>query len=243
MCGGSGLGVWPESRESLPKQFIPLIGDRSTFQSIVEVVGDRAMFERAVVITNFDYRFRVAEQLKEIGVEATILLEPERRDSAAAVGAAAASAAARDDAIVAVLAATCSRRQKGIRPALRSGRQRREGRRNRHLPRHAESSRDRLRLYPTGRAAGRRSEGPPGRAFRRETERGAGERPSSKRLSAELGQFRIQRGRDAGRATSVRAGDRGGRPSDAVALAKTDLGFVVLDQATRSPRRRRPRRP
>ncbi|MGO9615411.1 MAG: mannose-1-phosphate guanylyltransferase, partial [Bryobacteraceae bacterium] len=106
MCGGSGMRVWPESRESLCEQFIPLIGDASTFQSIVDVVSDRAIFEPAVVITNFDYRFRVAEQLKEIVVEATILLEPERRDSAAAVGAAAAWAAIRDPkAIVAVLAA------------------------------------------------------------------------------------------------------------------------------------------
>ena len=106
MCGGLGTRVWPESRESLPKQFIPLIGDRSTFQSIVSVVGDRAIFDPPAVITNFDYRFRVAEQLKEIGAEATILLEPERRDSAAAVGAAAAWAAARDPkTLVAVLAA------------------------------------------------------------------------------------------------------------------------------------------
>ena len=106
MCGGSGTRVWPESRESLPKQFIPLIGDRSTFQAIVSLVGDRTIFEPPAVITNFDYRFRVAEQLKEIGAEATILLEPERRDSAAAVGAAAAWAAARDPkTVVAVLAA------------------------------------------------------------------------------------------------------------------------------------------
>jgi mannose-1-phosphate guanylyltransferase / mannose-6-phosphate isomerase len=106
MCGGSGSRIWPESRESLPKQFIPLIGERSTFQSIVGVVGDPAVFDPAVVITNFEYRFRVAEQLREIGAEATILLEPERRDSAAAVGAAAVWAAARDPkTVVAVLAA------------------------------------------------------------------------------------------------------------------------------------------
>jgi mannose-1-phosphate guanylyltransferase / mannose-6-phosphate isomerase len=106
MCGGSGSRMWPESRESLPKQFIPLIGERSTFQSIVSVVGDPAVFDPAVVITNFDYRFRVAEQFREIGAEATILLEPERRDSAAAVGAAAAWAAAVDPkTVVAVLAA------------------------------------------------------------------------------------------------------------------------------------------
>jgi mannose-1-phosphate guanylyltransferase / mannose-6-phosphate isomerase len=106
MCGGSGTRVWPESRESLPKQFIPLIGDRSTFQSIITLVGDRTVFDTPVVITNYDYRFRVAEQLKEVGAEATILLEPERRDSAAAVAAAAAWAAARDPkTVVAVLAA------------------------------------------------------------------------------------------------------------------------------------------
>ena len=56
-----------QSRESLPKQFIPLIGDPSTFQSTISLVGDRTIFEPAVVITKFDYRFRVAEQLKKIG--------------------------------------------------------------------------------------------------------------------------------------------------------------------------------
>jgi mannose-1-phosphate guanylyltransferase/mannose-6-phosphate isomerase len=106
MCGGSGSRMWPESRESLPKQFLPLIGERSTFQSIVGVVADPAVFDPLVVITNFDYRFRVAEQLREVGAEATIVLEPERRDSAAAVGAAAAWAALRDPkTVVAVLAA------------------------------------------------------------------------------------------------------------------------------------------
>ena len=107
MCGGSGTRMWPESRESLPKQFIPLIGaafdlsDRSSAWSAI-----RPIFDPAVVITNFEYRFRVAEQLREIGAEATILLEPDRRDSAAAVGAAAAWAAARDPkTVVAVLAA------------------------------------------------------------------------------------------------------------------------------------------
>ena len=94
------------ARESLPKQFIPLIGQRSTFQSIVSVVSDPAVFDSAVVITNIEYRFRVAEQLREIGAEAAILLEPDRRDSAAAVGAAVAWAAASDPkTVVAMLAA------------------------------------------------------------------------------------------------------------------------------------------
>src|SRR5581483_5393714 len=106
MCGGSGTRVWPESRESLPKQFIPLISDISTFQSIVKVLSDRAIFEQPIVITNVDYRFRVAEQLEEIGAAANIVLEPMRRDSGPAVAIAAAMAArVAPDAVVAVLAA------------------------------------------------------------------------------------------------------------------------------------------
>ena len=34
MCGGSGTRIWPESRESLPKQFIPL--DRRTFDVSID---------------------------------------------------------------------------------------------------------------------------------------------------------------------------------------------------------------
>jgi mannose-1-phosphate guanylyltransferase/mannose-6-phosphate isomerase len=106
MCGGSGTRVWPESRESLPKQFIPLIGETSTFQSVVKLLSDRAIFEEPIVITNLDYRFRVAEQLEEIGAKATIVLEPVRRDSGPAVATAAVLAArSSPDAVLAVLAA------------------------------------------------------------------------------------------------------------------------------------------
>jgi mannose-1-phosphate guanylyltransferase / mannose-6-phosphate isomerase len=106
MCGGSGTRVWPESRESLPKQFISLVGERSTFQTIIGVIGDPEIFLEPIVITNNEYRFRVAEQLDEIGAKATIVLEPMARDSGPAVAVAAALAARIDpQAIVAVLAA------------------------------------------------------------------------------------------------------------------------------------------
>ena len=106
MCGGSGTRVWPESRESRPKQFISLVGDRSTFQMIVDLLGDREIFAEPVVVTNVDYRFLVAEQLEEIGAKARIVLEPTRRDSGPAVAVAAALAAKSEPAaIVAVLAA------------------------------------------------------------------------------------------------------------------------------------------
>ena len=106
MCGGAGTRVWPESRETLPKQFIPLIGDQSTFQRIVSLVAKGSVFGPPTVLTNRDYRFLVAEQLAELGVTGTIVLEPERRDSGPAVAAAAALAAQRDPCtVVAMFAA------------------------------------------------------------------------------------------------------------------------------------------
>ena len=89
MCGGSGTRMWPESRESLPKQFLPLLGPRSTFQTTVAMLASSDAFERAIILTNHDYRFLVAEQLAAIGVQAEIVIEPVRRDSAAAVAVAA----------------------------------------------------------------------------------------------------------------------------------------------------------
>lgn len=50
----------------------------------------RFRFEAPVIATAADHRFLVAEQLREINVQAEIVLEPMRRDSAAAILAAAA---------------------------------------------------------------------------------------------------------------------------------------------------------
>jgi mannose-1-phosphate guanylyltransferase/mannose-6-phosphate isomerase len=105
MCGGCGTRVWPESRESLPKQFIPLLGTLSTFQMTLENLAD-PLFENPIVISNEDYRFLVSEQLKEIGREARIVLEPVRRDSGAAVAVGTELAAEiHPETIVAILAA------------------------------------------------------------------------------------------------------------------------------------------
>ncbi|MGD0762382.1 MAG: mannose-1-phosphate guanylyltransferase/mannose-6-phosphate isomerase [Roseiarcus sp.] len=105
MCGGAGTRVWPESRETMPKQFIPLIGESSTFQETVRRVSD-AIFDTPIVVTNRDYRFLVREQLDEIGAQATIVIEPSRRDSGPAVAVAAELAANRDPATVAAVFAT-----------------------------------------------------------------------------------------------------------------------------------------
>jgi mannose-1-phosphate guanylyltransferase / mannose-6-phosphate isomerase len=106
MCGGAGTRLWPVSRESMPKQFVPLVGKDSTFQQVLGRIADPELFGRPIVITNTDFRFVVAEQLRESEVEADIVLEPMRRDSGPAVAVSAVLAAERGrDALVLVLAA------------------------------------------------------------------------------------------------------------------------------------------
>jgi mannose-1-phosphate guanylyltransferase/mannose-6-phosphate isomerase len=106
MCGGAGTRLWPISRESMPKQFVPLVGEGTTFQQVMARVSDPSLFARPVVVTNTDFRFVVAEQLRDCGINADIVLEPMRRDSAAAVAASAALALQREaEALVLVLAA------------------------------------------------------------------------------------------------------------------------------------------
>jgi len=105
LCGGKGSRLWPLSRQSMPKQFIPLWSDKTCFQETVTRVRDSA-FADPVIVTSHDYRFIVGQQLSELGVSATILLEPEGRNSGPAIAAAAAWLLERDpDSVMAVLAA------------------------------------------------------------------------------------------------------------------------------------------
>ena len=91
MCGGAGTRLWPASRPSRPKQFIPLSGNRSLFQEAALRVAPLAEDGgRLIVVGGVAHRSAILEQLEELGISAQVLLEPEARDSAAAMAAAAA---------------------------------------------------------------------------------------------------------------------------------------------------------
>ncbi len=68
MCGGAGTRVWPASRETMPKQFIPLLGKLSTFQDTLLRL-DPEIFDAPAIVTNYDYRFLVQEQMAHADFE------------------------------------------------------------------------------------------------------------------------------------------------------------------------------
>lgn len=123
MCGGSGTRLWPVSRETLPKQFARLTGERSTFQETLLRVADPALFGRPLVIANRVHRDTITGQAREIGVDIDMVLEPFARDSAPAIIAGTlAIANATPGSLVLVLAADhLVRDPEGFRDTVRRG--------------------------------------------------------------------------------------------------------------------------
>ncbi len=90
LSGGFGTRIWPLSRQQHPKQFISLLGKNSLFQEALTRLNGLKNIGNPLVICNSDHRFLAAEQLKQIGMEkSVILLEPVGRNTAPAITAAA----------------------------------------------------------------------------------------------------------------------------------------------------------
>lgn len=86
LCGGSGTRLWPLSRTAYPKQLLPLVNDKSLLQQTLLRLRDLPEVNQPIIICNQDYRFIVAEQLRDIGFShAKIILEPEGKNTAPAV--------------------------------------------------------------------------------------------------------------------------------------------------------------
>ena len=69
LSGGSGTRLWPLSRKMHPKQLLPLLHDTSLLQDTVNRFKTASDVSHAMVICNEDYRFMVAEQMRESAVD------------------------------------------------------------------------------------------------------------------------------------------------------------------------------
>jgi mannose-1-phosphate guanylyltransferase/mannose-6-phosphate isomerase len=89
MSGGAGTRLWPISRRDFPKQFIPLLDEKSPLQhTVLRVCGDG--YASPSVICSAAHRFLVAEQVAQTGVHPkSIILEPVGRNTCPAAAVAA----------------------------------------------------------------------------------------------------------------------------------------------------------
>ncbi len=89
LCGGSGTRLWPSSRKSYPKQFTPLLGDKSLYQETLVRLSS-SEFAAPMIMTGEDFRFMAVEQAEALGcMDAHVVVEPVGRDTAPAILAAA----------------------------------------------------------------------------------------------------------------------------------------------------------
>jgi mannose-1-phosphate guanylyltransferase/mannose-6-phosphate isomerase len=98
LAGGSGTRLWPMSREHYPKQLIDVVGSDSLLQATVRRMqgfsATRDIVPIPIIVCGNEHRFITAEQLRESGFEARLVIEPVRRDTAPALTLAAALAMA-----------------------------------------------------------------------------------------------------------------------------------------------------
>lgn len=85
MAGGNGTRLWPLSRSQYPKQFLAL-GEQgeSLLQATINRLKDLDCLA-PILICNEEHRFLAAEQLREINISGSIILEPEGKNTAPAI--------------------------------------------------------------------------------------------------------------------------------------------------------------
>ncbi|MEZ0395632.1 MAG: mannose-1-phosphate guanylyltransferase [Anaerolineales bacterium] len=95
MAGGSGTRLWPVSRQKHPKHLLPLLGERTLFQTTIERVSDLARPDHILVVTAGDQAGELRAQAPQIPPE-NFLIEPQPRGTASVIGLAAAILQQRD---------------------------------------------------------------------------------------------------------------------------------------------------
>jgi mannose-1-phosphate guanylyltransferase / mannose-6-phosphate isomerase len=83
LCGGVGTRLWPLSRKSFPKQFVPLIGNKSLLQLTMERVA--RLSPHVIAVASEEHRFLVTDTMCAAQVSGTVILEPVARNTAAAM--------------------------------------------------------------------------------------------------------------------------------------------------------------
>lgn len=76
ICGGQGTKLWPYSRQNQPKQFQPIIGDKSSYQEAIETLLTAYPAEDIFVSTKQKFIKYISEQSPQIPLK-NYIVEPD----------------------------------------------------------------------------------------------------------------------------------------------------------------------
>ena len=85
MAGGKGTRFWPLSRETFPKQFLKIVGERTLLQDTIHRFGEEVSPSRITIVTTASQRDIVSWQVRELVGETEVIVEPEGRNTAPAI--------------------------------------------------------------------------------------------------------------------------------------------------------------
>lgn len=104
LAGGGGTRLWPHSRRSRPKQFLPMLpGGETLLAATVRRTRSLVPIERTLVVTTAEQVAELRQCVPELPID-NILIEPLGRNTAPCIGLAAVAVQKRDpDAVLAVL--------------------------------------------------------------------------------------------------------------------------------------------
>jgi mannose-1-phosphate guanylyltransferase/mannose-1-phosphate guanylyltransferase/mannose-6-phosphate isomerase len=85
LSGGGGSRLWPFSTSAAPKQFLPLVGERTLFEEALARVQDRTQFGSPIVVGSARHAELCEKALLAEGSQARLILEPCARNTAPAI--------------------------------------------------------------------------------------------------------------------------------------------------------------
>lgn len=89
LCGGGGTRLWPLSRKTLPKPFLPLISEETLFQQALRRVTDKNVFAAPIIVAGKAHAELIESQIGDISID-KLVIEPNARNTAPAIALAAA---------------------------------------------------------------------------------------------------------------------------------------------------------
>ncbi len=86
LAGGSGQRFWPLSRRAKPKQFLPILGEKSLFGETLNRINTLVPSKNIVIVTNKAYKKEISRQSKTLRIPSSnILMEPSGKNTAPAI--------------------------------------------------------------------------------------------------------------------------------------------------------------